>query len=381
MRVSAKDEMAGLAGKRIAASAGQPIERQRPITAYDVADLAGVSQSAVSRTFTAGGSVSARTRTKVMEAARELNYRPNLIARSLMTKRSNLVGVIVPPLENQFYPAILEALSASFSRHGLKVLLFTSRRGMSVEPILEDVLSSGVDALVMVAASVTSGFADECQKIGIPIVLLNRKTDSRLVSSVTGANRLGARTIADFLMAGEHRRFAYMAGIDGSSTNRDREESFCERLQSHGRTLSYRVSGNYTTEGAIGAARELFGHKHPPDAIFCANDHMALVTISVARAEFGIDVGKDISIVGFDDSELSRWPIFGLTTYTQPLEQMVERVSQIIQNQLNRESEPVTEVEIGGELVVRTSARRPQSGLSGPPERLVWTSSAASTPD
>jgi len=365
-------------GKRKAAGARQAQDRQRPITAYDVADLAGVSQSAVSRAFTPGASVSEMTRMKVMEAARQLNYRPNLIARSLMTKRSNLVGVIVPPLENQFYPAILEALSASFSRHGLKMLLFTSRRGMSVEPILDDVLSSRVDALVMVAASVTSRFSDECQKIGLPIVLLNRKTDSKLVSSVTGANRAGGQAIADFLMAGEHGSFAYMAGAGGSSTNRDREVGFCEHLRSHGRTLSHRVSGDYSTEGAVRAARELFGHQRRPDAIFCANDHMALATISIARAEFGIEVGKEVSIVGFDDSDLSGWPIFGLTTYAQPLEQMVDSVTRIIGNQLDNQSEPVTEVEIAGDLIVRTSARIPRSGVSGPPERRVWIPPAES---
>jgi DNA-binding LacI/PurR family transcriptional regulator len=308
---------------------GLPAGRQTPITAYEVATLAGVSQSAVSRTFTPGASVSAVTRTKVMDAARALNYRPNLIARSLITKRSNLVGVIVPPLENQFYPTILETLSMAFARHGRRILLFTSRRGASVEPILDDVLQSRVDALVMVAASVTSRFADECQKIGLPIVHLNRKADGNAVSSVTGANRLGAETIADFLIAGRHSRFAYVAGLENSSTNREREEAFTARLQENAKELSYRAVGNYTTEGATEAARELFSQSKLPDAVFCANDHMALVAISIARSEFGLDVGRDVSIVGFDDSELSRWPIFGLTTYSQPVEQMAERVAQI----------------------------------------------------
>jgi DNA-binding LacI/PurR family transcriptional regulator len=347
-------------------------DHQRPITAYDVADLAGVSQSAVSRAFTPGASVSPKTRAKIMAAARKLNYRPNLIARSLITKRSNLVGVVVPPLENQFYPTILETLSAAFARHGRKILLFTSRGASSVEPILEDVLSSRVDALVMVAASVTSRFADECQKIGLPIVLLNRKTESKLISSVTGANRKGARAIADFLMAGRHSRFAYIAGLEASSTNRDREEAFTERLKANDKVLTYRVAGDYSTEGAIRAARELLSQKRPPDAIFCANDHMALVAISVARAEFGMEVGQSLSIVGFDDSELSRWPIFGLTTYAQPVEQMADRVTQIVQSQLDGESEQVAEVEIEGDLLVRTSARVPRHGVSGPPHRLVW---------
>ena len=311
-----------------------------------------------------------------MEAARQLNYRPNLIARSLITKRSNIVGVIVPPLENHFYPELLEFLSTAFSRQGRRVLLFTSRRGDPVEPILEDVLSSRVDALVMVAASVTSRFADECHRINLPIVLLNRKTNSGLVSSVTGANRKGAQLIADFLMAGRHRRFAYIAGHEASSTNRDREEAFLQRLQTGGKTLSYRVTGDFSTQGATWAARELFVNKRRPDAIFCANDHMALVAINVAQAEFGLNVGQDVSIVGFDDSDLSRWPMFGLTTYAQPHEEMAERVVQIIHNQLSGVSEPVTEVEIEGELVVRTSARLPRSGVHGPSHRLVWTSKA-----
>jgi DNA-binding LacI/PurR family transcriptional regulator len=351
---------------------GQAADHRAPITAYDVAALAGVSQSAVSRAFTPGASVSAATRAKIMDAAKQLGYRPNLIARSLITKRSNLVGVIVPPLENQFYPTILEHLSVSFNRHGRRILLFTSRRGTSVEPILEDVLSSRVDALVMVAASVTSSFADECQKIGLPIVLLNRKTDSKLVSSVTGANRKGAESIADFLCAGRHSRFAYIAGLEASSTNREREMAFTERLIINGKMLSDRIAGDYSTEGAASAARALFGKKRRPDAVFCANDHMALVTISVAQAEFGLTVGQDISIVGFDDSELSRWPIFGLTTYSQPIEQMADRVTQIVEGQLDDGFGIVSEVELEGDLLVRTSARVPRHGVTGPPHRLVW---------
>lgn len=358
--------------KTIAIRRSPATDAKRPITAYDVAELAGVSQSAVSRAFTPGASVAATTKSKIMEAARQLNYRPNLIARSLITSRSNLVGVIIPPLENQFYAALLEQFSICFSRHGRRILFFSSQRGASVDPILEDVLSSHVDALVMVAASVASGFADECRQIGLPIVLLNRKTDSKLVSSVTGANRKGAQVIADFLVAGRHSRFAYLAGLETSSTNRDREEAFTARLRENGKALSHRGVGDFSTAGASRATRELLRSKRPPDAIFCANDHMALAAIDVARTELGLAVGKDISIVGFDDSELSGWPIFGLTTYSQPVAQMAERAAQIVQEQLDGDSGLVSVVEIEGELVVRTSARVPRHGVSGPAHRRVW---------
>jgi DNA-binding LacI/PurR family transcriptional regulator len=348
------------------------IRRKRGlITAYEVANLAGVSQSAVSRTFTFGASVSERTREKVIKAAKKLNYRPNLIARSLSTRRSDMVGVIVPPLENHFYPEMLEALSAELARTGRRMLLFTSQRNSSVEPILEDVLHARVDALVMVAASVSSHFAEECQKIGLPIVLLNRKTDGKSVSSVTSSNKDGGAVIARFLIAGGHKRFAYVAGLESSSTNRDREEAFVEVLSQHGHDLFARGVGDYSFDRAAEVARQMLGATQRPDAVFCANDHMALAFINVAKAEFNLAVGKDISVVGFDDAEMSRWPLFDLTTFAQPLPKMVEQVARIIDNQLAG-AKVAPEIVVPGELVVRRSSRLPKAGISGPSTRRIW---------
>jgi DNA-binding LacI/PurR family transcriptional regulator len=345
---------------------------RRLVTAYDVARLAGVSQSAVSRAFTPGTSISTQMLAKVEVAARKLGYRPNLIARSLSTSRSNLIGVAIPPLENQFYPAVLESLSAAFGRFGYRLLLFTSQARQSFDPLLEEVLTSRVDALVMVAASISSSFADECKQSGLPVVLFNRKTDSRTVSCVTGASRLGAETIAEFLLAGKHRRYAFVAGDSSSSTSRDREDAFTRCLQKHHVKLSARVVGNYSFEETSAAARKLFSLKSRPDAIFCVNDHMALAVISVAKAEFGLEVGKTVSVVGFDDSELASWPVFGLTTYGQPIEAMVERVVEIILQQLCGTAE-AKEVVVPGELIVRTSARIPSRGITGPTGRRIWT--------
>jgi DNA-binding LacI/PurR family transcriptional regulator len=344
---------------------------RRLVTAYDVARVAGVSQSAVSRAFTPGTSISKRTLLKVKEAAKKIGYRPHLIARSLSMRRSNFIGVAVPPLENQFYPAMLEALSAAFGRKGYRLLLFTSRAQNSFDPLVEEVLASGVDALVMVSASISSSFADECKQSGIPVVLLNRKTDSKMVSCVTGASKLGAETIAQFLLAGKHRRYGFVAGDTSSSTSRDRENSFTRYLQKHDVKIAARVVGNYSFEQTSVAARHLFSIKARPDAVFCVNDHMALAVINVAKTEFGLEVGKEVSIIGFDDSELASWPIFGLTTYGQPIEAMAEQVVDTIQQQLHGESEP-TEVVVPGDLIVRTSARVPKHGLSGPPERRIW---------
>ena len=347
---------------------------RRPATAYEVAELAGVSQSAVSRVFTPGASVSAGMREKVLDAAQQLGYRPNLVARSLITRRSSLIGVAVPGTANPFYQAALDALSTSFAKIGYRVLLFTSDPLAGSDPILEEVLRYRVDALVLISTSLSSHFADECLQQGLPVVMLNRKTDGDSVSSVAGDNRRGAKELAAFLLAGKHRRFAYVAGLEHSSTNRDREAGFLEGLAERKVRHVERVAGNYSADDTESAVRTLLSSTTPPDAIFCANDYMALVAINLARAEFGLNVGTDVSIVGFDDIEMARWPIFGLTTYSQPVKAMVQRVVQVVERQLSAAVVPAVQHIIDGELIVRGSARVPQTGVVRSADQWTWRS-------
>jgi DNA-binding LacI/PurR family transcriptional regulator len=347
---------------------------RRPATAHDVARAAGVSQSAVSRAFTPGASVSPATRERIVAAARELGYRPNLVARSLITRRSNLIGVTVPANANPFYHAALNALTAAFSRAGYGVLMFTSDPLRGSDPVLEEVLHHRVDALVLISTSLSSHFADECMNIGLPVVMFNRKTDSEAASSVTGQNREGARAIATFLHAGKHKRYAYVAGLESSSTSRDREEGFFETLHEKGVKAIERRVGQYTAAGAEEAVASLLSASKPPDAIFCANDHMALAAISVARVRFGLNVGEDVSIVGFDDIDMARWPVFDLTTYSQPLDDMVRRAVAAVLAQLNGTLDAAVHEESVGRLIVRGSARQPRTGMRTMDDgTIVWS--------
>ena len=345
----------------------------RPVTAYDVARLAGVSQSAVSRAFTPGTSISPRMRLKVDEAAQQLNYRPNLIARSLSMRRSNTVGVVVPPMENIFFPQLLEDLSAAFNRLGYKMLLFTSSSTVS-EPILEEVLHARVDAVVTISTTVSSSFAEECRRTGLPIVFLNRKPKGKGISCVTGANTEGAAMLASFLHAAGHKRYAFMAGLPASSTSRDREAAFTRRLHKLGHSLSARAIGNFSFREATEAARELFSSQLKPDALFCANDHMAIAALQVARMEFKLQPGRDISIVGFDDSLHAAWPMFDLTTYVQPSKLMAQKAAELLHAQLGEKGRGIAaEIVVPGELVVRGSSRIPKRGVRGPEHRRVWS--------
>jgi len=345
---------------------------RHPITAHDVARLAGVSQSAVSRTFTKGASVSPKTRQKVEEAASALGYRPNQWARSLIKRRSNLIGVVAPSMENPFYSAVLESLSAAFEELGYRVLLFSTANHEDSDPVLEEILGYRVEALVLVSASLSSRFAEECKQTGLPVVLVNRRNDSSSISSVTSDNAQGSMEIAQFLVAGKHHQLAYIAGKESSSTSRDREIAFVAALQNLGRPAPQREVGHYTFEGAMEATRRLLSSANPPDGIFCANDIMALGAINVAREEFGLTPGNDISIVGFDDIALAAWPVFSLTTYVQPVGDMVSRAVGIICAQLENPDTPAIQEVVRGRLIVRKSSKVPDTGVEQGPDCRVW---------
>ncbi len=349
------------------------ISARHAVTARQVAAEAGVSQSAVSRVFTPGASVAAQTRSRVEAIARRLGYRPNFIARSLITRRSRIIGVAVPGTSNPFYQAAVDALSVAFGKAGQRLLLFNTDPSGATDPIIEDVLSYRVDALVLISTSLSSQFAEECRQMRLPVVMLNRKTDTHLVSSVVGSNHEGTRLIAAFLLAAGHKRFAYVAGLAQSSTSRDREQAFQGYLLAHGVRSVQRGEGNYTYAGAAAATREFLSSRTPPDAIFCANDYMALAAINVARTEFQKEVGRQISIVGFDNIDLAQWPLFALTTFSQPLAAMVEEVVRLIDRQLTTPDAAPTACIVPGELFVRDSARKPKAGLVRVGEQWTWS--------
>ena len=348
------------------------VAKTRAPTVDDVARLAEVSQAAVSRAFTPGASISDVLRQKVMLAAKQLGYRPNLIARSLTSGKSNVVAVAISRLTNNFHAVLLETLSTQFARLGYRVLLFITDPMTDSDPIMEEIISNRVDAVVLASIRLSSHFAEQCRDAAIPVVMVNRKTESTAVSAIVGDNFHGGRTVASFLLAGRHTRFGFMAGTEHSSTSRDREDGYRSLLRENGFALAARAVGNFNFEQARQAARELLSRPDRPDALFCANDHMALAAIDVARGEFGMAVGRDISIVGFDGSDPAGWSFVGLTTFVQPAERMARLTVQVLQNMMDDPSATPVNQTVGGELLVRSSARLPPSGITEEPGRAIW---------
>jgi DNA-binding LacI/PurR family transcriptional regulator len=330
------------------------------VTSIDVARRAGVSQSAVSRVFS-GASASADTATRVRRAAEELGYRPNPIARAMSTGKSRIIGLVVAYLDNQFYPVALERLSAALQAEGYHILVFlASNAEAEVDRIVSEMLDYRVDGIITASVALTNDMTRRCAAAGIPVVLFNRGQEGAGLSSVTSANRLGGRMVADFLLAGGHGRIAHIAGWSGSSTGVDRREGFLAGLSAAGVGPLDIIDGMYDRDTAAAAARDLMGRATPPDAIFVGNDHMAFAVMDVLRADLGLSVPGDLSVVGYDDVPQAAWAAYGLTTVRQPVNRMVAATVDTLLAQITEPGAPAQKIEIEGRLVLRQSARRPE---------------------
>ena len=334
------------------------------VTSLDVARRAGVSQSAVSRVFTPGASVSQSMTDRVLAAADELGYRPNVLARTMITGKSRLIGLVVAYLDNQFYPEILEKMSTSLQQRGYHVLVFMAQQTSgNIDSVLQEILDYQVDGIVLASVAMSSQLAEQCDAAGIPVVLFNRAQTDDNFSTVTSNNFAGGRALADFLVAGGHERIAYIAGWEGASTQRDREAGFRAGLADHGRELFARGVGDFHTERAAEAALDMFTGDHVPDAVFVANDHMAFAVMDVLRGKLGLAIPEDVSVVGYDDVQLAAWPSFDLTTVSQPSDRMVAETVSALMAQIEDGETVPRRVSINGGLVVRGSARRPATAM------------------
>ena len=328
------------------------------VTSNDVARLAKVSQSAVSRTFSDAGRVSAEMRARVLRAATQLGYRPNVLARAVISGRSRLIAILVAYLDNHFYPLVLEQLCRAFQDQGYQVLLFMTDTGRQ-DAVVQTMLQYQVQGIVMASATMSSSLARECTRTGTPVVLFNRYVPSLPVSSVTSDNIEGGRQLAHFLADGGHQRIAFIAGQEDSSTSRDREAGFYKGLAERGQTVWHRAVGGYTMEGAAIATREIFAEAGRPEAIFAANDHMAFAVIDVVRRDLGLRVPEDVSVVGYDDVPEAAWAGYNLTTVSQPANAMVDATVAIMLEQVTNNAVQRRAAVLPGALVVRGSARLP----------------------
>jgi LacI family transcriptional regulator len=339
--------------------------RRRPgrVTAAEVAELAGVSRSAVSRTFTQGASVSQATRERVIEAAEMLGYRPNIMARSLMTQRTNLIAVVMGQLRNPFFTTMLERFEQRFRERELRTLLLTSSGAGDVGEAIDQALEYQVDAIVTAAAAPPRSTAKRCSDLSIPLVVINRAKAPAYTSQVWIDSPQVGRMVADLFFEEGRRRHAMIEGWrDGQLS--DKAIGFRDRVEELGAGPVEIESGDFTYEGGVEAARRLLSRPDRPDAIFCTSDLMAFGALDVARQLLRIVVPRELSIVGFGDLVESAWLSHDLTTVRLPIEEIVDSAVQIVLDELAMPDRRARRLKLACALARRgTTLPTGQSGL------------------
>lgn len=330
------------------------------VTAMDVARLAGVSQSAVSRVFTPGASASKRTAERVRAAAEQLGYRPDPLARAMITGRTRIIGLVVAYLENQFYPMALERLSRALQQRGYHILVFMAENSTEkVAEVVQELIDYRVDGIITASVSISNDLTARLTAQGIPVVNFNRGQDDPALTDVTSDNVAGARRATEFLISGGHRRIAHIQGWQGSSTGRDRALGFDQAMKAAGLAPVAQIDGMYDRDTAAKTAHALCACPDRPDALFVGNDHMAFAVMDALRFDLGLRVPEDVSVIGYDDVPMAAWPAYGLTTIRQPVGRMVAATVEALLGLIDGTAPPRKTL-IDGPLMVRSSARIPE---------------------
>jgi LacI family transcriptional regulator len=330
-------------------------------TSYDVAKLAGVSQATVSRALS-GGTVSAKTRAKIIEAAKTVGYVPNLGARAMKTGRVNTIGVVVADLRNPFYPEILDALTSYLDAAGKKVTLWNSD-GPGNDAALEAINAGSVDGVIFTTVTEASAPLRAALRSHSPVVLINRTVDALGCDQVSSDNVAGGGTVAEYLVENGHREIAFIGGPSAASTARDRCRGFSERLTDAAVPLRPErlLQGPFSHDFGFSATTQLLRSENPPTAIFCSNDLVAFGALDAARAA-NVAVPRDLWIVGYDDIAMSAWPAFDLTTVHQPSRTMAEAGARALLDRIDEPTAPYRTLTFRSHLVVRGS-----TGAVAPP--------------
>jgi len=329
--------------------------RGRP-TIYDVARLAGVSTATVSRALNGSGQIAQSTRLSIEAAVARLGYTPNPIARSLVTRSTQTIALLLPDIGNPFYAALVRGIQEHALLHDHTMLLCTTEGDPEQEERYLSLLHGKqvdgalVDGLVLPPERVAQFVRD-----GLPIVCLDRDVGAGAVPLVQVDNRLGARLATEHLLALDHRRIAHISGAE-LAIAAEREAGWLEAHTSRSVRPSPRLlaRGGFSEAGGFAAAQQLLAAGGEPTAIFAANDLSALGAIS-AIVQSGLRVPEDISVVGFDDLALAAYATPPLTTIRQPAAEIGRRATQILLELVAGREAPAVRTLLQPELVVRSS--------------------------
>ncbi|TQS72888.1 LacI family DNA-binding transcriptional regulator [Rhodobacteraceae bacterium] len=331
---------------------------KQAVSAADVARAAGVSRSAVSRAFTPGGCVSAQARRRILQAAEDMGYKVNRLARSLHQERSDLVGVVGSNFSNPYISAQIDALSHALREAGLHCLLLNAADD---QDDLAGLLEYRVRTVVMLSGAAPDKLIRLCAANGARMVLINRPAPTcRAQADLIMADSAGGgKMAAQRLRKAGCRHVAVVSSGARTSAKRARATAFCQEMQRHSIPVEVWARGPNSYETGVHAARHLLGGPQGQtpkiDGIFGVTDEIALGVLNTARHEIGLRVPEDLAVIGFDDAPISQWSSHGLTTIRQSLPALTRATLEAIAREPDA---PPSLIQIPVELVERSSVAR-----------------------
>lgn len=333
-------------------------KKRSRVTIDDVANASGVSSATVSRVLSGYEFVKETTRDRVMEAVEQLGYIANSPARNLASGHSQVIGLLVPNLDNGYVGTITQGIDKVLTRSNYDVVLYTSHRRPDKESFYVNAIANGMtEGLLLIAPLVPTAYLDAVRKQNIPYVLIDQADCTEKSNIVEATNWQGAYDATRYLKRLGHTRIAFVTGRLAVRSAVDRLEGYKAALADC--AIPFReelvLEGDFQQQTSYEATRNLLQSVDPPPtAIFASNDLSAFGVMDAAR-EHGFQIPDDISIIGFDDVPQASFVYPKLTTVRQPLEQMGQVAAQMLLEQIEDPSRPPQRVELATQLVIRDS--------------------------
>ncbi|WZL72096.1 LacI family DNA-binding transcriptional regulator [Clostridiaceae bacterium 35-E11] len=325
------------------------------VTIKDIAKKTGVSYTTVSRALNGKPGVNQATMERILEEAKKMGYQPNAIARGLVTKHTNTLGLIIPDITNPFFPTIASGVEEAASKNGYNVFLCNTNWNKEKERAYLRLLQERrVDGIIIKS---TSDNNDLHEYITTPTVLLDSRSDEGKYSSVETDNMRGGFLATKHLIELGYKRIAYIGGHANSHSNTTRLEGYKQALRKFHLEIDEEIIlyGDFKMKSGYQLIEKLLKSDNPPDAAFAGNDFMALGVLHCVQV-FGLNIPRDFGVVGFDNIPFAQLPQVQLTTINQPTYYMGKSALELLLEEINCGSEKmVKRVILEPDIVIRNT--------------------------
>lgn len=314
------------------------------VTLKEVSERAGVSRSAVSRTFTEGASVSVKTRKKVEDAARALGYTPSLIASSLKTKRTKLIGLVANNFQNPVFLQVFDLFTRALQARGFRPLLVNLTDETDPARSVNMLKQYSVDGVIIATSTLPPAFARAFRQAKVPVVHAFGRFDKEVSVDVVGIDNVASgKMAAKTLLARGYQKIAILGGPETATSTQDRVKGFRQAMKkARAEIADISFARNYTHAAGLEAMTALLKRTRV-EAVFCGDDLICMGAMDAARAA-GLSIPGNIGFLGFNDMEMAGWKAYDLTTIRQPIADIIQRAVEVIIGMDEATAKPTTQL-------------------------------------